>query len=37
MGFVFTHFYNITFTFYEVSSVSPKSSSVTHSNETFSF
>ena len=33
VGFVFTHFYNITFTFYEVSSVSPKRS-VTHSNET---
>ena len=36
MGFVFPHFYNITFTFYEVPSVSPKGS-VTHLNETFSF
>ena len=37
MGFVFAHFYTITSAFHEVSSVSSKNSSVTHSNETFSF
>lgn len=36
LRFEFTHFYNITSTFHEVSSVSSKSS-VAHSNETFSF
>ena len=34
---MFAHFYNIASAFHDVSSVSSKNSSVTHSNETFSF